>query len=186
MLDLILIVVTLVFAWQAARAVRLLAAAVWLAGVSALVSILCYRLGAPQVAAIELSIGAGLVTVLFVFAISISGEESIGEQPLVPAWLAGMLALIGAVLLGVFFLPVIPAEAPSSSQPLAEVMWGQRTLDMYVQIVLIFSGVLGMLGLLSERQAPLEYPAVAEVAAKRERDLAALEGQQMARKEHSS
>lgn len=186
MVDLILIVVTLMFTWQAARAARLLAAAVWLAGVSALVSILCYRLGAPQVAAIELSIGAGLVTVLFVFAISISGEESIGERPLVPGWLAGVVALAGAILLGLFFLPVIPSGAPSSSQPLAEVMWGERTLDMYVQIVLIFSGVLGMLGLLSERKAPLEYPAVAEVAAQRERDLAALEDQQMAREEHGA
>jgi len=53
----------------------LIASALWLAGVSALVSIMCYLLGAYAVAVIELSVGAGLVTVLFVFAISIAGEE---------------------------------------------------------------------------------------------------------------
>ena len=179
MLDMLLVIVILVFALQTVRTARLLTAAVWLAGVSALVSILCYRLGAPQVAAIELSIGAGLVTVLFVFAISISGEEATGEKPLIPELLAGFLALLGVILLGLFFLPITPSEVQSDGAPLAEIMWQQRTIDMYVQIVLIFSGVLGMLGLLSERKAPLEYPAVDEVAARRERELAVLEGQHL-------
>jgi len=52
---------------QAIRAKRLLAAALWLAGVSAAVATLMYSLGAYEVAVIELSVGAGLVTVLFVF-----------------------------------------------------------------------------------------------------------------------
>jgi hypothetical protein len=31
------------------------------------------------------------------------------------------------------------------------VLWGTRVLDVWIQIVLIFSGVMGVLGLLSER-----------------------------------
>ena len=54
---------------------KLLNSALWLAGASALISILLFILGAPEVAVIELSVGAGLVTVLFVFAINITGEE---------------------------------------------------------------------------------------------------------------
>ena len=53
---------------------RLLISAIWLAVTSALVALMIYLLGAPQVAVIELSVGAGLVTVLFVFARNFMGK----------------------------------------------------------------------------------------------------------------
>ncbi len=65
----------LICAFMAFRTPRLLISALWLAGCSAILSILLYLMGAYQVAVIELSVGAGLVTVLFVFAISIAGDE---------------------------------------------------------------------------------------------------------------
>jgi hypothetical protein len=34
---------------------------------------------------------------------------------------------------------------------LADVLWKQRALDVWVQVALIFSGVMGVLGLLSEK-----------------------------------
>jgi hypothetical protein len=34
---------------------------------------------------------------------------------------------------------------------LAASLWGSRVLDVWIQIVLIFSGVMGVLGLLSEK-----------------------------------
>ena len=46
----------------------------WLAAVSALVGLLLYQLGAWEIAVIELSVGAGLVTVLMVFAITMIGD----------------------------------------------------------------------------------------------------------------
>ncbi len=75
MFDLLIVAATLVCALQAVRSRRLLMSALWLAGASALVALMMYLLGAPEVAVIELSVGAGLVTVLFVFAINIAGEE---------------------------------------------------------------------------------------------------------------
>jgi len=63
----------------------------------------------------------------------------------------------------------------------AEMLWQQRGLDVLVQIVLIFAGVLGLLGLLAEVEAPLGRSAVKEVVARREQDLLALES--AARKE---
>jgi len=51
----------------AIRTKRLLISAIWLAVASALTAVMIYLLGAPQIAVIELSVGAGLVTVLFVF-----------------------------------------------------------------------------------------------------------------------
>jgi NADH:ubiquinone oxidoreductase subunit 6 (subunit J) len=64
----------LICAVQAVRARRLLHAALWLAGVSAMASLLIYGLGARQAAVIELSVGAGLVFILFVFAISVCDQ----------------------------------------------------------------------------------------------------------------
>ena len=88
MLDLLLVLVSIVFALQAVRCKRLVRSALWLAGVSAMLSVVLYRLGAHEVAVIELSVGAGLVTVLMVFAIAIAGEDAMSLPPLVPRWLA--------------------------------------------------------------------------------------------------
>ena len=73
---------------MALRAPKLISSALWLAGSSALVAILTYLLGAPEIAVIELSVGAGLVTVLFVFAINVAGDETISVQALIPKPLA--------------------------------------------------------------------------------------------------
>jgi uncharacterized MnhB-related membrane protein len=78
----------LVCAVLAISAKRLLVSAIWLAVTSALVALMMYMLGAAQLAVIELSVGAGLVTVLFVFAINISGEEPLNLIPVMPKPLA--------------------------------------------------------------------------------------------------
>lgn len=189
----LLILAALVFAIQAIRAERLLFSAVWLAGVSALLALIFYQLGAHQVAVIELSVGAGLVTVLFVFAIGISGEDTIQLKPLIPKPLAWGLIILAVVLLGWLILPSAQETAdvqqnPSSiveispstvttEEPVQTIIWEQRGLDVLVQVVLIFSGVLGLLGLLAESKGPLQKPVAEEVAAIRERELLALEEQ---------
>ena len=170
----LLIAVILAFAIQAVRAERLLHAAIWLAGASALLATTFYGLGAYQVAVIELSVGAGLVTVLFAFVV----------------W-GLLLAAMG--LLGWFILPadvgaaVAPAAPAAADQELIaatavestvqSIIWEQRGMDVLVQVVLIFCGVLGFLGLLGETKSPLQMPVAAEVAAVRDRDLRALEQQ---------
>jgi uncharacterized MnhB-related membrane protein len=155
MFDLLIVAALLVCAFQAVRGTRLLIAALWLAGASALTALTMYRLGTPEVAVIELSVGAGLVTVLFVFAINIAGEEPpVTLRSLVPAPLAWAAAL-GAVALGGWMaLPNLRA-ASAAVQPdrFAKVLWEQRNLDVLLQLVLILGGVLGVLGLLSEGRA---------------------------------
>jgi uncharacterized MnhB-related membrane protein len=134
----------------AIRASRLLTAALWLAGLSALVSVLFYLMRAPRVAVIELSVGAGLVTVLFVFAIGIAGEEITRQGALVPRPAAWALGLLVSLSLGWFVLPLIGVEVPISEPSLGSILWEWRALDVWVQVVLIFGGVLGVLGLLAE------------------------------------
>lgn len=129
---------------------RLLVSAIWLAVTSALVALMMYLLGAAQLAVIELSVGAGLVTVLFVFAINISGEEPLHLLPVMPKPLAWGLVLI-AVGLAVYMIITgnglalvlkVSTESPA-------ILWNERYLDILLQSGLIFCGVLGVLGLLS-------------------------------------
>ena len=144
-----------VCAIQAIRSQRLLMSALWLAGTSALVSVLLYLLGAHEVAVIELSVGAGLVTVLFVFAINIAGEEAIHLRSTLPRVLIWVAVLAVAVLLGAMIFPGVARTAalPTGAMSFATALWVDRKLDVLLQVVLIFAGVLGVLGLLSEGRA---------------------------------
>jgi NADH:ubiquinone oxidoreductase subunit 6 (subunit J) len=166
---------------MAVRARRLLPSALWLAACSAFLSILLYRLGAYEVAVIELSVGAGLVTVLFVFAINIAGEESVRLPSVIPRGLAWLLCLapLAVIALSVALPSAIRSAISSGAPPAAgtfvNALWQDRALDVVVQVVLIYAGVLGLLGLLAEKEAPLQHPAAREVAAKRERELLTME-----------
>jgi uncharacterized MnhB-related membrane protein len=141
----------LLCAIQAIRVQRLLVSALWLAGASALTALLLYLLGAPEIAVIELSVGAGLVTVLFVFAINIAGEDAQPIQSLIPKPLAIALLLVAGGLLIWRIAPPILAWSISEPQDgFANVLWNNRYIDVLLLVALIFSGVLGVLGLLAE------------------------------------
>ncbi len=144
----------LICAAMAVVARRLLVSAIWLAIASALLALLIYLLGAPELAVIELSVGAGLVTVLFVFAISIAVEESNMQQSLLPKWLAGIVVLVSIGLTGWLCLPDLGFNMPQLVPTrLSTVLWELRGADVILQVILIFAGVLGVLGLLSDEQS---------------------------------
>jgi len=144
---------TLICALQAIRARRLLVSALWLAGCSALLALSLALLGAPEVGVVELSVGAGLVTIIFVFAINVAGEESIGLTSIVPRPAAWALMGVFLFLLAWLTLPGLVTPAlPRDALPFLRALWDERSLDTVLQVALIFSGVLGSLGLLAERR----------------------------------
>lgn len=144
----------LVCAIQSIRSLRMLHSAIWLAGASALTALMLYMLGAPEVAVIELSVGAGLVTVLFVFAINISGEELQLNHHSIPQTLVWAVLFIVITLAGLLSLPALntPFSGPDQATHLQTTLWEDRSLDMLLQILLIFAGVLGVLSLLSGQE----------------------------------
>ena len=145
----------LICALQAIRAPRLLVSALWLAGCSALLALAIALLGAPEVGVVELSVGAGLVTIIFVFAINIAGEETTVAGALVPRPLAWVL--MGLFLLLLLWLTVprlLAAGAGRDALPFFRAVWEERSLDTILQVALIFSGVLGSIGLLADRREP--------------------------------
>lgn len=145
-------------AFQALRATRVLESAVWLAGVSALTALQLYDLGAHEAAVIELSVGAGLVTVLFVFAISIAGEDATREPPFMPRPIAIGLASLGILGLALLMFPLDELDLPIQTPSFQTILWEDRAIDLLVQLVLIFSGVLGLLGLLGEERTAQAIP----------------------------
>jgi NADH:ubiquinone oxidoreductase subunit 6 (subunit J) len=174
---LLLVIATILFSFQAIRVSRLIISALWLAGASALLSLIFYFMGAQMIAVIELSVGAGLVTVIFVFAITIAGDEAGDLSSLIPRPLAAAMVILPLAIMGWYALPLTITHLPVTEASLAATLWQQRSLDVFVQVVLIFSGVLGLLGVLQEAKAPLKYPAADEFAAKRERELQTLQQQ---------
>ena len=151
----VLALAAVVCAAMALRAGRALVSALWLACTSALVAFMLYLMGAHEIAVFELSVGAGLVTILFVFAISVAGDEALDVRTVIPRPLAIGLVIAAGLLLGWFTVAqpiaglIQPIVAPVAA-PLADVLWNQRGLDVLVQIVLIFGGVLGVIGLLAD------------------------------------
>jgi len=138
-------------AYRAIVAKRILSATIYLACISALVSAVIYLLGATQVAVMELSVGAGLVTVLLVYALSVVGDDALDPASVIPKPLAfGVVGLV-ILLLGLMTFPAIQTNLDKGSASLASVLWQNRVLDVWIQIALIFSGVMGVLGLLSEQ-----------------------------------
>jgi hypothetical protein len=96
------------------------------------------------------------VTVLFVFAISIAGDETVEFKSIIPRPIALIIALISIVLLGFMTISSL-VTLPATTEPaFSEVLWQQRGLDMLVQSGLLFAAVLGMLGLLAEAKVPIK------------------------------
>lgn len=128
-----------------------LTAALWLAGLSAIVAILLYLFNAPEVAVVELSVGAGLITVLLAFAISMAEDESMPAS-LVPRPAAWFLIIVAG---GSLLWLIIPEVSVVSIEPVVDIpfvahIWESRLLDLFVQIAIILAGVIGVLSLLGE------------------------------------
>ena len=137
-------------AYRAMISRHLLPSTLYLACVSALVTVTLYLLGAYEVAVIELSVGAGLVTVLLVYALSVIGEDVLDPTSIIPKPLAILLvAGIGVLVIWMTY-PLAMSQTVKGEMLLADVLWKHRALDVWVQVALIFSGVMGVLGLLSE------------------------------------
>lgn len=168
MASIVLVAAALFCGFQVMRARRLLNVTIWLALTSATVAALLYLLGAPEVAVMELSVGAGLVTVLFVYAFSIVGEVTFDQSTRLPRPLIWGLSVAIAFLLGWFVLPLAPQPVAAGGS-FAQMLWQQRGLDVIAQVILIFSGVMGLLGLLSETNTIGKRPA--EVRQSLQRDL---------------
>lgn len=127
----------------------LLYAVISLGLLSVFTSILFYSLGAPYASIMELSIGAGLITVLFMATISLVEERQFkGERKLKLTYLnvTGLLiAAAIALFIGWALFKGASAEpAVISPGTLPEILWGERLLDVLGLGIVIFTAAIGI------------------------------------------
>jgi NADH:ubiquinone oxidoreductase subunit 6 (subunit J) len=133
----------------------LLRAAICLAVASLLLGIIFFRMNAPYIGAFEISVVAGLITVLFIVTIALTKMEGDVREAKAAAWAFPLffvifLAIDIIVMKGI--IGRIPAvEAPPYQGTFGQALWKIRTFDLVGQIGVIFAGVLAVLALFRRR-----------------------------------
>lgn len=134
--------------------------AIALAAASATLGIIMYELGSIWSALFEVSVCSGLVTVIFISAISLSNAEKKEVEKvyadkkrmaLLPAILiiSGVVLVIAAMSAGVSLPPANPAV--KAANDLREILWNNRQADIWGQIIVMITGSVAVVVLFKER-----------------------------------
>jgi NADH:ubiquinone oxidoreductase subunit 6 (subunit J) len=129
----------------------LLKSAISLAAASLLLGIIFFRMNAPYAGVFEISVVAGLITVLFILTIALTkaGDE-VRESRVVnwvfPLFFIAFIIIDALVMKGL--LRKIPALASGAETgTFGDVLWKGRTFDLVGQIAVILAGVFAVLAL---------------------------------------
>jgi NADH-quinone oxidoreductase subunit J len=150
-----LLIGLVLFSVLAVLAKDLIKAAIALAAGSLLLGIIFFRMGAPYAGVFEISVVAGLITVLFILTIALTkaeGEVSESKAALwaFPAFFVLFIAIDALVMKGLMNkVPALPGAAETGA--FGDVLWKQRTFDLVGQLAVILSGVFAVLALFRKR-----------------------------------
>jgi NADH:ubiquinone oxidoreductase subunit 6 (chain J) len=141
---------------------NLLKASIALAITSAILAVIMFLLGAELAAVFELSVCAGLITVVFISAISmtrirtkeeITAEEKKRHKRFI--WLPVLMVVLLAAALFLLWPrlnTLIPQDAVNANLVSAQdAIWEERQQDMLGQIIIVLAGVFGVLIFFKER-----------------------------------
>jgi len=155
-LDIVILILMVVGALWTVMAADLLKSAIGLAVTSAILAVIMFRFTAPLAAVFELSVCAGLITVVFISVISLTrpGAEKTGQAAkrfgryiLLP-----LIVLIAGLALFMIKYPSDLSLAKSAATDMRSVLWGERTLDLFGQVVVLLAGIFGVVVLFKERK----------------------------------
>lgn len=147
---------------------NLLKAAITLAAASALLAVVMFLLGTWIAAVIELSVCAGMITVVFISAISltkpltdeeilIEAKERRGRYIFLPFILIAVLIVLIILranhLMNFNFIESANSPAVPDFTTQTSVIWNNRALDVLGQVIVLLSGVFGVVVLFKERTA---------------------------------
>lgn len=148
----VLLVVLVLAALWASMATALLRATLGLALTSALLSVVMFALGATLAAVIELSVCAGLITVVLVSVTSLTQPRTFKEalaarrSRLRRLWPLPFVLIAAGVGLSFVRVPVdIVLRLPAADGDVRTVLWSLRQLDLFGQILILLAGVFGVL-----------------------------------------
>jgi len=152
----LLVALVLAATWTVMTA-RLLRAAVGLALTSAILTILMFQLSSPLAAVFELSVCAGLISAIFISAISltqrVTAEDLVTRQKekLSKFWFLPLILLAaGVILTSVNFTLNINLPAPPEENDVRNILWNLRHLDLLGQIVILLGGAFAVVTLFKE------------------------------------
>jgi NADH-quinone oxidoreductase subunit J len=129
----------------------LLYVAVALAASSAILAIVLFHFGANIAGVFELSVCAGLITVLFIATVSLTKDSDMKTETRLPMYFIPLFVLI-FIGIDVFVMQwlarsILTVSIPTQTGSFQKVFWELRGADMLGQIALILAGVFGILSL---------------------------------------
>jgi len=129
-----------------------LRAAIALALTSVLLTVIMFRLGAPLAAVFELSVCAGLITVIFISVISLTQNLPFKEQLARRQNRIARFRYLPVILIiaaaGLFFVRVplnLTLPWPGAALDVRQVMWEVRRFDIFGQIMVLLAGAFGVI-----------------------------------------
>jgi NADH-quinone oxidoreductase subunit J len=129
----------------------LLYVAVSLATISAILSLVLFKFGANIAGVFELSVCAGLITVLFIATVSLTKDSDKKGESRLPTHFIPLFVLI---FIGIdFFImqwlarSLLAASTPQQAGTFQKIFWEMRGSDILGQVALIMAGVFGILAL---------------------------------------
>jgi len=144
-----------IFSILAVLAKDLIKSAISLAVSSLLLGILFFQMQAPYAGVFEISVVAGLITVLFMLTIALTKAEGDVRESKLPR-LVFPLFFAAFILIDIFVMkglltkvPALPDVAEQGS--FSDVLWKQRTFDLVGQLAVILAGVFAVLALFRKR-----------------------------------
>lgn len=156
----ILLGLTLVFGVMAIMLHSMTKSAIALAVASATLGLIMYLLGSTWAALFEVSVCSGLVTVIFISAISLSNVEKkdlekVYEDKKRKRFLPAALIISGVALVAIAIAAKIslPAAVTAAKEVdnMREILWNSRQVDIWGQIIVILTGSVAVVVLFRER-----------------------------------
>ena len=158
-LDIVILIILVLAVLWTAMSRSLIRSALGLALTSAILTIEMFRLNSPLAAVFELSVCSGLISVLFVSAISLTVPLTTKEvmqhmrARLSRFWYLPIILVAVAILFGLFHLKSdFRLPLPEAQDDVRRVFWGTRQMDLLGQIIILLSGVFAVIILFKEKR----------------------------------
>jgi NADH-quinone oxidoreductase subunit J len=132
-----------------------LRSAIALAVASLLLGIVFFRMGAPYAGVFEISVVAGLITVLFILTIALTRKGDEVRESRLANWVFP-LAFVAFVIIDALVMKGLIGKIPAlaggtETGTFGDILWKGRTLDLVGQIAVILAGVFAVLALFRKR-----------------------------------
>jgi NADH-quinone oxidoreductase subunit J len=157
-LNSVLVVTLVIAAVYTVMTPRLLHSAIGLAIASVILAIIIFKLASPLAAVFELSVCAGLISAIFISAISLTGrvtpeELTIRQKERFRKFgLLPVIIILVVVALTMIHIPLtFNLPAPPTENNVNNILWGSRFLDIFGQIVILLAGAFGVVTFFREK-----------------------------------